>query len=79
MTQPTFAEGDACRIRNMRGTFRIQRFHLAHGEVTVWGGLRHTRSMRTVTTDRLMPMRPGDVAPERIPEMAAPARKAGRR
>lgn len=62
-TAPVFAEGDVCRVRNMRGVFKIVEFNLVRGEVTLWGGLNGRVGYRYVTTDRLLPARKGDVVP----------------
>lgn len=63
MTTPTFAEGDLCRVKGWNNqVFRIRRFHLTRGEVDVWGGPPGRHSMRTTTTDRLLPARPQDAA-----------------
>lgn len=77
-SDPTFAVGDVVRVRNMRGLYRIKRLHIVRGEVDLWGGVYGRSMMRTVTVDRLMPARPGDVAPERVPEMAAPSKRRAR-
>lgn len=64
----TFAEGDTCRVRNMRGVYKILKFELVRGEVAIYGGVPGTGKVMTryVTTDRLLPARPGDVPPSTL-------------
>lgn len=56
---PTFAENDVCRVRNVRGLWRITRFNLVAGEVELSGGVygRHGKARtRTTTVDQLLPV-----------------------
>lgn len=53
----TFAVGDRVKVRGMRGTYTIKRLRLVAGEVDLWGGVNGRQMMRTVTTDRLLPMK----------------------
>lgn len=61
MTAPTFAVGDIVRVRGIRGLFKILDFKLVQGEVVLYGGAGQRAMTRYVTSDRLLPSRPGDV------------------
>lgn len=55
MTGPTFAVGDRCLVRNMRGQYRITELLLVRGEAIVVGGVDGRRMVRTVPTSDLLP------------------------
>lgn len=63
MTSHTFAEGDVVRVAGWRGVGRIVKFRLTAGEVDVWFGLPGRGAMRTVSSDRLLPAKRGDMPP----------------
>lgn len=68
---------DVVRVRGWRGTFRVKGV-AGDGSLTLWGGPSGRYATRNAMPDCARRVRRG--APDRIPEMAAPAsRKAGRR
>lgn len=77
MTTHTFAEGETVRVAGWRGVFRLHRLRLVAGEAEVWGP-GDKPGIRTVTSDRLLPARRGDIGPAHA-AIAAPARRAGAR
>lgn len=63
MTVHVFEEKGLCRVRGLRGVFRIIKFDLVRGEAILWGGTASAPKTRYVATNRLLPARPTDTPP----------------